>query len=449
MATIQEPARTIPVIDEADVCVVGGSATGVFAAVRAARLGARVIIIEKQNSFGGVATSGLVNIWHSKYDTEFGKQIIGGLTTEVMERLDKRNAVIERKRSHSSGFVMNTEELKNELDEIIVESKVIHFLHTLYVAPHIVDGKLDAVVVENKSGRGAVRAKFFIDASGDGDLAAHLGLPNRAPRVKQPPTTCMKVLWNRIDAEFDLDELIHEHREEFGLPEDWGWRCNLPNTGDGITMHADIHVFDADCTDGRSLSDAEIEGRRQNRAILDIVRKYVPGGNNLTLLDLSSYIGIREARHFECSYQLTEEDVLTGKRFPDAIANGSYRVDIHHEEKPGITFRYLDGSEVYFRRGHEKIVGRWREETTENPTFYQIPYRCLVPPKYDNLLLAGRMIDSDKGAYGAIRVMVNMNQTGEAAGVAAWLALDTGRSAADIDVETLRERLASGGSIVY
>lgn len=448
MSTIQEPARTIPIIDNADICVIGGSATGVFAAVRAARLGARVIIIEKQNSFGGVATSGLVNIWHSKYNTEFDKQIIGGLTTEVMDRLSNRNAVIERKRSHSSGFVMNTEELKIELDEIIVEAKVVHYLHTFYVAPHLEDGRLDTVIVENKSGRGAIRAKFFIDASGDGDLAAHLGLPHLSPQIKQPPTTCMKVLWNRIDEEYDLDELIHAHREEFGLPEDWGWRCSVPNTDDGITMHADIHVFDADVTDARSLSDAEIEGRRQNRAILDIVRKYVPGGDRLTLLDLSSYIGIREARHFECAYTLTEEDVLTGKRFDDAIANGSYRVDIHHEEKPGITFRYLDGSEVYFRRGYEKIVGRWREETTENPTFYQIPYRCLVPPKYDNLLLAGRMIDADKGAYGAIRVMVNMNQTGEAAGVAAWLAVDSGTAAPEVDVARLRKTLASGESIV-
>lgn len=448
MSTIQEPARTVPVIDEADICVIGGSATGVFAAVRAARLGARVIIVEKQNSFGGVATSGLVNIWHSKYNTEFDTQIIGGLTTEVMDRLSKRNAVIERKKSHSSGFVMNTEELKIELDEIVVESKVVHYLHTFYVAPHLDDGRLDAVIVENKSGRGAIRARFFIDASGDGDLAAHLGLPHSSPEIKQPPTTCMKVLWNRIGAEFDLDEVIHQHRAEFGLPEDWGWRCNVPSTDDGITMHADIHVFDADVTDARSLSDAEIEGRRQNRAILDIVRKYVPGGDRVTLLDLSSYIGIREARHFKCAYQLTEEDVLTGKRFDDAIANGSYRVDIHHEEKPGITFRYLDGSEVYFRRGYEKVVGRWREETVENPTFYQIPYRCLVPPNHDNLLLAGRMIDADKGAYGAIRVMVNMNQTGEAAGVAAWLALDSGCAACAVDVARLRQTLSAGESIV-
>ena len=141
--------------------------------------------------------------------------------------------------------------------------------------------------------------------------------------------------------------------------------------------------------------------------------------------------------------------MLYGKRFDDAIANGSYRVDIHHSDGPGITFRYLDGTEVVISgRGDEKQVGRWREETAENPTFYQVPYRCLVPRGVDNLLAAGRILDADPVAFSGVRVMVNMNQTGEAAGVAAWLALDSGGTCDSLDTDKLRKILADGGSIV-
>ena len=186
---IKEPAKDIPVFYEADICVLGGSCTGVFAAVRAARLGAKVVIVEKQNAFGGVATSGLVNIWHSLYNTEFSKQIIAGLTLETVERLQRVGAVKEEKKSHSVGYVLNTEELKIELDNLIVESGVKAYLHTMFVAPHVEDGVLKAVIVENKSGRGAILAKSFIDATGDGDLAARLELDYRISSHFQPSTT--------------------------------------------------------------------------------------------------------------------------------------------------------------------------------------------------------------------------------------------------------------------
>jgi hypothetical protein len=144
---------------------------------------------------------------------------------------------------------------------------------------------------------------------------------------------------------------------------------------------------------------------------------------------------------------LTGEDVLHGRRFDDAIANGSYRVDIHHQDKPGITLRYLDGREEYLCPGQPGVIARWREESSVNPTFYQIPFRSMLPKQGPaNLLIAGRMIDADSNAHAAIRVMVNMNQTGEAAGVAAVLALKKGINASDINVSDLRETLEQGGS---
>ncbi len=150
-----------------------------------------------------------------------------------------------------------------------------------------------------------------------------------------------------------------------------------------------------------------------------------------------------------CLHQLTGDEVLHGERFGDAIANCSYRVDIHHADKPGITLRYLDGRQTYHRPGYPAEPGRWRPEQRENPTFYQIPYRRLIPQgPYGNLLAAGRFIDADEEAHAAIRVMVNMNQTGEAAGTAAFLALRQQAPASALDPATLRATLAENGSIV-
>jgi hypothetical protein len=167
----------------------------------------------------------------------------------------------------------------------------------------------------------------------------------------------------------------------------------------------------------------------------------------LSLEAQTSRLGLRESRHIRSPYQLSGDDVLSGRAFDDTIAQGSYRVDIHHQDKPGITLRYLDGTEEYHRPGFPYERTRWRPETATNPTYYQIPYRTLLPlAGPDNVIVAGRMLDVDPIAHAAVRVMVNMNQTGEAAGVAAVLALETNRPLRALDVPTLRARLAAGGS---
>jgi hypothetical protein len=155
-----------------------------------------------------------------------------------------------------------------------------------------------------------------------------------------------------------------------------------------------------------------------------------------------------ETRHIKCQYQITDDDALYGKRFEDAIANGSYRLDIHHQDKPGLTFRYLDGTEVYSRPGYEDIKSRWREKTATNPTFYQVPLRSIIPRKYDNLIVAGRMLDASIIAFSGIRVMVNMNQLGEAAGVTSFLALNQNKPIRSVNVLEVRELLAKGGSLI-
>lgn len=447
MKLIREPAKDIPVVDEVDLVVVGGSCTGVFAAVRAARLGMRAAIVEKQNCFGGVATAGCVNIWHSLHDTVGEKQIIGGLTQEVLDRLEYRGAV-DRGQRHLDAYRINTEELKVDLDELVVAHNIIPYLHTYYAGTIIKDEQIDAILIQNKSGRGAIRGRMFVDATGDGDVARDTGLNLYEPESLQPPTTCAKVQGFSSLQGFNWQQAIREHGAEFDLAPDWGWGSSIPGLSD-IMLRADTHVFGHNVSVGSELSVSEIEGRRQVRAIIDLLNKYGPEGVKLSLVDLAATIGARESKRVSCKYCMSGEDVLMGRRFEDAIANGSYRVDTHHADGPGITFRYLDGTEVVFaERGAAPKEGRWRDPIEQDPTFYQIPWRSLLQDKVPNLLLAGRMLDADKTAFSAVRVMVNMNQTGEAAGVACALAIRHNQTVQELAPQLVRQTLSEGGSVI-
>lgn len=213
-------------------------------------------------------------------------------------------------------------------------------------------------------------------------------------------------------------------------------------------MYAETHAFGMDLSDADQLTQAEMDERYRIRCIMDMARKYYPERKDKPcLLALGSYIGIRETRRFTGEYELTEMDVLEGVRFDDAIANGSYRVDVQHTSGGGFIFKYLDGTQLDIT-AKGRIPGRWREERDTNPTFYQIPYRSMINHRCPNVVMAGRMICAEKPAYGAIRVMVNMNQTGEAAGTAAALALNTSNNACKIDPVTLRKQLAEDGSVI-
>jgi hypothetical protein len=452
MNTLLESARRIPVCHEADCCVIGGSCTGVFAAVRAARLGARVAIVENNGFFGGVATAGLVHIWHSLHDMARKQQIVAGLTQEILDRLAARDALIVRNPpTQHEAFLLNTEELKIELDRLVSEHQIRPFLHCRFASPVMEGGRMTAAIVEDKSGRRAITARYFIDATGDGDVVARMGLPCTTRPDLQPPTT-VAVLENyaamkQQAPDFRMADAVFDPKYPEALPRTFLWAAALPGRPSAF-MVAGTRASGADCSNADSLTQAEIECRRQVRRIMDLLRNNIPGGKGVVLSALSPVIGIRETRHPQCLYSLTESDVLEGKPFPDAIAYGTYGCDIHHSDSPGITMRYLDGREVYNEPGQPAVWRRWRDEASGVTPFYQIPYRCLVPGADTNVLVAGRLMDADRGAYGAIRVMVNCNQTGEAAGVACALALESNTPVGQLDPAQLRRRLADGGSFV-
>lgn len=446
MATIREPARNIPVVHECDVCVIGGSTTGVFAAIAAARLGARVALVESQAYFGGTATAGLVCVWHSRRNTTFDRPIIGGLPIEAMDRLKRRGAAEEHDRSEGLGFAFLPFELALELDAMVAEARTIRpFLHTQFVAAALDEpGRVAAAVIEDKTGRRAIRARLFVDASGDGDLAHRAGFDTYRAPVLQPPTVC--AILEGLSPTVDLKRTVFDPRYPEALRPGFLWGLNLP--GSPLYMVAGTRVHGADCADADELTRAEIEGRRQVRSMVDLLRRHIPSSSNVRVQALPARIGIRQTRQIRCLHRVTEREVLSGERFPDAIANGSYRVDVHAGDGDGLVFRYLDGREQTVFADGRSTSGRWREPSSESPTFYQVPYRALVPAGSRNVLVAGRCVDADEGAYGALRVMVNCAQMGQAAGAAAALALEDGRDVAEVDPARLRETLAAQGALI-
>ncbi|MBR2374688.1 MAG: FAD-dependent oxidoreductase [Clostridia bacterium] len=451
-AFLKIPETKIPVIAEADLVVVGGSCTGVFAAVRAARLGLDVVLVEKLNMLGGVATAGLVNVWHSLHDIYEQKQVIAGLTEETLQRLMKRSGAEKldgvSQYAVPSHYNLNPWELTYVLDQYVQENKIRLLLHTSFVQAIKRDRKVEAVIVSNVDGLGAIKTKFVVDATGDGRVAKDLGCPVYYNDLLQPPTSCF-LLQGEIPVE-KWSEIVKRHGTEYGFSDDWGWWGNIAGLKD-ISLRADLHVFGVDCSKAADLTYAEMEGRRQTMTYLEMLNKY-SGEDPMRVVAFGSTIGIRETAHYKTRYQANGEDLLQGKRYDAPIMNGTYRVDIHHKNSGGITFRYLDGREVVvIGNGTQVLRDDWRKRkglTGDPAPYYQLPFEVFIGEEYDNFIAAGRMLNAEAEAFGAVRVMVNLNQIGEAAGTAAYVCLHTDKALQAIDGKTVTELLRKGGSAV-
>ena len=427
---------------EFDVVVLGGSCTGVFAALKAAEGGAKVALVEMAGGFGGTATQGLVPVWHSLYSTDGREQVIGGLTESVEQELLRRG---EAKREHATnpavGTYLNVAGLQLLLDEMVVKAKsVTPFLHTRLAAAECDRaGHVSAVIVADKAGLRRLRGKFFIDATGDADLCRYAGLGTwKLPKDEMQAHTVCAILsgadgLRRKYPSFGFGEIT---KPKYGakLEHVFGWEAPVVGAK-GLTFLAYTRVSSCDPSLPEELTRAELDGRSQLRRIVDAVNRAfpMPEGERLSVVTVAPHVGLRESCHIEGLYRLTTEDLLYGRHFDDVIAKGSYRVDIH--EGAGITFRYLNGREerqvVKPDGSSEWKVGRWRKETEGLPTWYEIPYRSIVPKGAENVLAPGRALDCARDAYGASRVMVNCNQMGEAAGRAAANALRRDLKAAE------------------
>ena len=216
-----------------------------------------------------------------------------------------------------------------------------------------------------------------------------------------------------------------------------------------MAFRADFHVFGKLCSNARDLTDAEIQGREKIYALNSLLKKYA--NPQMGVAAVCSQIGIRETQHFETRFQATEQALLLGTGYEDTVMRGTYRVDVHHQNDNGITFKYLSGkTETFYGKANRAVYGNWREELgiTQPPArYYQIPFEILVQESIENLIPVGRMLHADEGAFGALRVMVNLNQLGEAAGVAAYLSIHQNKSIAKLSGKEVQKLLRAGGSI--
>lgn len=182
-------------------------------------------------------------------------------------------------------------------------------------------------------------------------------------------------------------------------------------------------------------------------ALVALLRRYteIPA----SVCALSQSAGIRESVHFKTVRQASGRELLHGERYADAVLNGTYRVDVHDQDG-AVTFKHLNGDAVrIFGAAHEPTQWNWREKeglSGEPAKFYQVPFEILLQNRYANFITVGRMLHADREAFGALRVMVNLNQLGEAAGTAAYLCLTGNTALSALDGKRVRECLKQGGS---
>ena len=417
---IEEPARTTPVLTETDVLVVGGGSAGVAAAVAAARSGARVVLAERYGSLGGLATGGLIVLLLTLDDGR-GRQVIGGLCQEVTERMTRAGGAYHPPaeqwgsgeparvddayrwglvwggsgRGHRVRYSVayDPDVMRQILNEICVEAGVELILH-LWGADALVDGeRLRGVAFQSKAGRQAILAQVVIDTTGDGDVCASAGCAFELEKIHP-------WLWFRMGGVEERETAIDKG----------GWFFRTPAQGQVLLPWGSVARIDRkiDATDPRDLTYAEIECRRMVMEEFGRLRESVPGMRHAHICNIASQLGITESRRLVGRHVLERDEM--NRDFDDAIA----------------------------------ITGHW----TKYDVVYAIPYRCLQPDRYRNLLAAGRHISVDHRAHNATKEIPPCFATGQAAGIAASLALDTGADVGAVDVASLRRLIVETGGIL-
>ncbi len=416
-----------------DVAVIGGGVGGCAAAIAAARRGLHVTLFEKGVTLGGLATNGYV------------PQVAGnieGICLEFCQKLDEAGQLLQR---GDVDYYRNPS-FEPEWGKLILESMVVSSGARIMYDAACVDvemadeNTIRRCVFHTKQGKIAVTARIFIDATGDGDVAfragapCELGDPARSG-VMQPATTFFRICClpeaavEAVRAQYPQDGLCFKTLVAKARAEG-RWTLPRPHINiyrgvkDGEWFVNVSRLNGVDATDPDSLSAAETEGRRQVREILDFLHDYVPGAEGVRLMSLPATVGIRESRHVLGEYRLDRDDVLEGRVPDDSIMLCSNSIDWHSGGKDAAGTLYLE---------------------VRDGDFYGVPYRCLVPRKVENLLVAGRCVSASAAAAAAIRVMPPCMAMGQAAGTAAALALQSDKTPRALDAATLVATLKSDG----
>jgi len=401
-----EPAKEIDVFGEYDVIVVGGGVAGLTSAIASARNNAKTLLVEQFGYLGGTATASLminINGFRNQVEPD-STQTVKGIAQEIILELHKMNGLgkspyqqkeydIEKELSYS--YCIDPEKFKYVTLKLVHESGVDILFHT-YFSDVIKEGKeLKGVIVENKSGRGALFAKVTVDASGDGDVSARAGVP----------------FWQASSTDNALKDNIMYKISGIGEAEFGNCRYS-----DSSVVWGPGGVWGQN--DAWEISRAEVKTRleifKHFQSILDKNPKLKEAGAYVA--ETPPLIGIRQTRFIEGEYKLTADDAITGRRFEDVVAISSCPIISYYGYR-----RYLE---------HEG---------------YDIPYRCLVPKYVDHLLISGRCISSEQQPYESHRAMAPIMAIGEASGVSAALSANNNVKPRNLDVSILQETLIKQG----
>jgi hypothetical protein len=412
-----------------DVVIVGGGAGGLAAAAGAARCGCRTLLIERYGFMGGAATNAQVLAYCGFFLAgPIPVRSVAGVGQEVLRELETVGMDVTPIVSKSGYWVitLDPEAVKLAFDRVALRSGAEIRLHTRLVSATVEADRIVSIDLLDHAGITTVEAAAFVDASGEATLSAAAGAAlsqegGAAARL-QPASLPVRIGSVAADAAFDrtvIARIIREHnatsdrpilREDGGvmvrLSETEYWWTAIDLSTDGIT--------------GASLTGAEMSARELAWRNLDVLRRH-PGFEKARIVATGPQLGIRETRRPFSRRDVTGEDVLAGRRHDGAVARASWPMEVH--EAPG----------------------RARFVNVGGEGFFDVPSGAIEARDIANLRLAGRVVGSDRQAYGSVRVMGTAFATGHAAGISAALACE-GR--AETDIRRLRKLLVEQGAIL-
>lgn len=444
--------KNIPFNNEYDIIVIGGGPAGCTAAASAAREGAKTLLIEASGMLGGMGTGGLVPSWSPFWDKE--KIIYRGMAEEILNETKKYSSHIMPQ--DLDWVPIDAEVLKRVYDRF-VKSYGADILFNTVLSTVETDGKgnVTTIIVSNKSGMTAYKAKAYIDCTGDADLAAWAGAEFEHGNENgslMPASLCFVI--GNVDEyayRFDCNSGLNYGTMQGVNPKSVIHKIaadkKYPLVTDTHLCHQIIgprtigfnagHLFNVDSTNPASVSEALIKGRELVYQIHEGLKEYFPSAfASSILVNSAPMMGIREGRRIIGDYKMTVEDYIQKRSFYDEISRNSYYIDLH------LTIEEIQKSEEQgiSREDINRRYGRGES--------HGIPYRCLLPKSLTNVIVAGRSVSCDRQIQGSIRTMPNCLCMGEAAGLAAAISLSDNGDVHNIDTECLRRRLKEEGAYI-
>ena len=406
---------------ETDVLVCGGGCAGLAAALSAARNGASTILIERAGFSGGIITAVGLPYFDGIADIKDSRIVVRGIGLELLSRSGVCDANATHVKAHNP-TIGNIEAFKLLADRLMTaEKSKLRVLYHSSVCGVEMDGqRIAAVLVANKAGLTRIRAKQVIDCTGDADVAAWAGAPTEKSPELQPLTLHFRIgnVTKQPDLNKNCRSALEKAHERGELPNYYGPGVMFMFAPNEIYVHG-VRV-PGDASDPADLTRAEMQGRSDAWAMFEAWKREVPGFENSYFITSGPYIGVRETRRIDGQYVLTENEIMATTAFDDAIATGCW---------------YLDQHPNTITKGTANAVPK------QQPAPYDIPYRSLVPKNVANLLVAGRCHSTTRLAQSSTRVTVTAMALGEAAAVAAALAVKGDTSPLKIDGREVRKKL--------